>query len=81
MLIVRPYYLKSQNVLLVICLAIGILFTALLIAEQYISISDSYMSYAVAAMEGLLVLVNILAFARLYIHSKHNERAFKILHE
>lgn len=47
MFIIRPYFLTSQNVLLIICQIIGLLFTAMLIVCQYVSISDKYMSYAV----------------------------------
>ena len=47
MFIIRPYFLVSQNVLLIICQIIGLLFTAMLIVCQYVSISDKYMSYAV----------------------------------
>jgi hypothetical protein len=77
----RPYYMKSQNVLLVICQIIGLLFTGVLIMTQYISISDLYMCYAVLASEGLLLIGGLLALVRMYIHSKHNERAFKLLHD
>jgi len=50
MLINRPYFLKSQNVLLIICLFIGLLFTMILIIDQYLSIPEKYMSYSVAVI-------------------------------
>ena len=36
----RPYYIRLQNVLLVICLSIGLAFTLLLVLVKYLSISD-----------------------------------------
>jgi len=45
--ITRPYYLKSQNIMLIICQIFGLLFTILLVLIQYMSISDMYMSYAI----------------------------------
>ena len=81
LIVVRRYFLKPQNVLLIICQFIGIIFTALLIANQYLTISDKYMSYAVIAYEGLLILAAIFAFVRFYLHSKNNEKAWKVYHE
>ena len=81
LLIVRPYYLKSQNILLIISQIIGFSFTALLIINQYITISDKYMSYIIVGYEILLIVVGVLAIVRIYLHSSSNERAFKLLRE
>jgi hypothetical protein len=40
LLAARPYYIGVQNVLLIICQLVGPLFTGLLIAEQYIPLSE-----------------------------------------
>jgi hypothetical protein len=81
LLIVRPYYLKTQNVLLIVCQTIGLAFTTFLILIQYVSLSDTYISYAVLAFEGLLLLVGILSIVRMCHHSSNNDRAFKLLHD
>jgi hypothetical protein len=81
LLVARPYYLGVQNVLLVVNQLVGLLFTCLLIVEQYVSLSEQSISYAVLAVEGLLVGVGLLAFMRLYLHFKGNAKAFRKLHK
>ena len=77
----RPYYLRSQNIMLVGCLLVGLVFTGMLAVDQYFAVSDGIKNYAVVGYMGLLVVVNIVAVARMVIHCKYNELAFKLLHE
>jgi hypothetical protein len=72
LVIARPYFLKVQNVLLILCQIGGLAFTGLLISDQYLYISEQNMTYTVIVVEGLLAGVSIIAFVRLYLHSKHN---------
>jgi hypothetical protein len=81
LLVTRPYYLGVQNVLLIVSQLVGPFFTGLLIAEQYVSLSEQHVTYAVLAVEGLLAGVCLLALLRLYLHFKNNARAFKRLHK
>lgn len=80
LIVMKPYFLKPQNVLLIICLVVGLIFIAILILLQYLTIQDKYMSYVVIGYLGLLVLVSVLAFVRFYLHSKNNDKAWKLYH-
>lgn len=43
----RPYYIRTQNILLVICQSVGVLFTVFLAVIQYVEISDKIASFVV----------------------------------
>ena len=79
--LMRPYYLSSQNILLIGCLLVGVAFTGMLVVDQYVVVSDGVKSYAVIGFMALLVVVNIVAVVRMVIHCKHNELAFRLMHE
>lgn len=81
LIIVRPYYLTVQNVLLIICEVLGFGFSAFLVAVKYVSLVEEVVGYVVVTFEGLLCLVAVLALIRMYLHSKFNEKAFKLMHE
>ena len=81
LIVARAYFVKSQNVLLIICQVIGLLFTSFLAARNHISLSDKITSYIVIGFEGLLILVSLLGIVRLYLHAKGNEKAWKLFHE
>jgi hypothetical protein len=77
LIVVRPYFLKSQNLLLVLSQSGSLAFTGLLVAEKFIVLSEQTMTYAVIGAEGLLSMVSLIGFLRLLIHRKFNERVFK----
>jgi hypothetical protein len=77
---VQPYFLKSQNVLLILSQSGSLAFTGLLITRQFIVLSEQFMVYAVIGIEGLLGVVALLGFLRLWLHRRFNERAFKLFH-
>lgn len=81
LLVMRPYFVSVQNVLLIICQFIGLGFTVFLVMLNYIELSDNNVSYAVVAFEGLLSAVGLIGLLRLYLHSKLNEKAFKLMHQ
>jgi hypothetical protein len=76
----RPYFLRSQNVLLVLSQSGSLAFTGLLVVEKFLALPEQFMVYAVLGFEGLLGLVSLTGFLRLWLHRRFNERAFKLLH-
>lgn len=76
-----PYYVSIQNVLLIICQFVGLAFTIFLTLLKYMSLSDTNVDYAVIGFEGLLVAVGAIGMIRLFLHSKLNAKAFKLMHE
>lgn len=79
LIVVKPYLLTAQNVLLVICQCVSLAFCCFLTLINYISLEDSITTYAVLAFEGLLTAVGVIALVRLFYHSKFNEKEFKRL--
>lgn len=80
LIVLRPYFMSFQNVLLVICQFVSLSFTCFLAILDHVSLSDTITTYAVLAFEGLLALVGVIALVRLYLHVKKNEKAFKKFH-
>lgn len=78
---IKPYFLTVQNVLLIICEIIGLLFSVWLIVSEFIFISNSTLHKIMIAYESLLALVGIIATVRMYLHFKDNDRAFKLKHQ
>ena len=81
LIILRPYFVTSQNVMLIVSQFAGLVFTVLLIVAEHVDVSDQVMNYVVIGYQGLLILVSCLAFVRLYLHYKHNDRVWKVYHE
>jgi hypothetical protein len=81
LIVMRPYYLPSQNVMLVACQFVSLAFCTFLAILDYVSLSDTITTYVVLGFEGLLIAVGVIAIIRLYFHSKFNMLAFKKLHE
>lgn len=80
-IIYRPYLVKAQNVLLIITLVVGNLFSVLLAILQFISISNQTLNYVMIGYEVVLVGVSVIAVLRMLLHFKGNERAFKLMKE
>ena len=81
LIVMKPYFLTVQNVLLIICEIIGLLFSVLLIVSEFIFISNSTLHKIMIAYESLLALVGIIATVRMYLHFKDNDKAFKLMHQ
>ena len=78
-IVYRPYLVKAQNVLLVITLVVGNLFSVLLALLPFISIANQILDYVLIGYEVLLVGVSVIAVLRMLLHFKGNERAFKLM--
>jgi hypothetical protein len=76
-----PYFVSVQNILLLISQIICVLFTALLVVTKFIALSNAIMNYIMIGYEALLIGVGLISIARMYMHYKGNEKAFKLLHE
>jgi cysteine-rich repeat protein len=81
LLLARPYFLLSQNVLLILGQLVGLFFTGMLVLSQFIKLSDQTMGYLVVGELVLLAVAGVTGMVRLYIHGKFNARAFKLLHQ
>jgi len=81
LIVVKPYFLQVQNVLLIISQFIGLGFTFWTIVSDYVYLNDKIQNFIMMGYEGLLILVGILAIVRLVLHFKENEKAFKMMHQ
>ena len=66
-----------HNVCLVINQIVVIGFSALIILNDFVSFLHGFRGYIMLAMESLLIIVNFIGCARLYIHTKYNQKAFE----
>lgn len=77
----RPYFLTVQNVLLIICQIIGLMFSIWLVLSDFILMSNAILHYIMLVYEGMLAVVGIIAIVRMYLHFKDNDKAFKLMHQ
>lgn len=82
LIVIRPYFLGVQNLLLIISQFAGLGFTTWLILSDFIAMNNNMLMHqAMLGYEGLLLLVGIMAIVRLVLHFKDNEKAFKLMHQ
>ena len=76
-IIYKPYYLNMHNIVLIVNQSIVILFTALIVLNDFIGALSQYRGYIMIAIDLLLGVVNVLGFVRLFVHHKYNAKAFE----
>ena len=77
----KPYFLKVQNVLLIISQFAGFGFTVWIIISDFVSMDNLLLHQVMLGYEGLLSVVGVMAIIRLFKHFKDNEKAFKLMHQ
>lgn len=81
LIVIKPYFLNVQNVLLIICEIIGFMFNIWLIVSDFVYISNATLHKIMVAYESLLAVVGVIAIVRIYLHFKDNDKAFKLMHQ
>ncbi len=81
LIVIKPYFLNVQNVLLIICEIIGLFFNIWLIVSEFVSMNNATLHYIMIGYECLLAAVGIIATVRMYLHFKDNDKAFKLMHQ
>lgn len=66
-----------HNIVLIINQSIVILFTALMVLNDFMGTLSQYRGYIMIALDLLMGVVNILGFVRLFVHYKYNTKAFE----
>jgi hypothetical protein len=72
----RPYFLGMQNVCIIINQIVVLSFSGLLILNDMMNSLHPYRGYVMVGIEALLVIVDGLAIARIYVHAAYNQKAF-----
>lgn len=77
LIIYKPYYLNMHNIVLIVNQSIVIIYTSLMILNDFIGSLSQYRGYIMIGVDLLLGVVNVLGFIRLYVHFKYNAKAFE----
>jgi hypothetical protein len=76
LIVYRPYLINMHNASLILNQITVVIFTVLMIMNDYFPFLKDYRGFIAIGINLLLVLINVLGFIRLAIHFRYNSKAF-----